>query len=909
MTAPSLAKATGFALEGGKKRVRDEILRSIVRTGEPHGDLRARDVFTYALVICSAYQQGLHRSQGRRNGTHFKETDIDQLDPLFQFAEKMQRRDGHFRWFWKDRQGEIDTNAVEFCMRGAALMCQPHHQGIIRSQAPESWRALERMVKRSMRACWRAVPERFSNIALMNAGNLILLGQALNWPHVAEEGYKRLQRIYIYTYEWGVHEYCSPTYSAIQLNCLGLICAYGAQDTEGAKAAWYQARQLLKLFLMHVALNWHQRTVRLGGTHSRKLSDYLQGDGRIDETLWAAGWAKITPESSEAIPMRVIYPALAGLRNQIDSAPEVVRECDAIFHCDGKLEYRRKKRLLIRQSWGPSVNEARAHSIYKGISLSTSSAGYDYPNYQDMPLTVDFIPGASSDVPRPAKSVPHNFRWGCYFVSDIDHDPYGRDARHFTPLHWAATQDRDDALALALYEPALHKHLESHFVLPSDVDRIWINDEDVTAKIRPSEPAEDAVQAGGTAGVVLCGFQRPIERGDTVFLENEKAAVGIKAIWTRSLAGREAPVAFCCDAAPEEGHENDAIRAVRLTVQHHLVNAPEELGAPRTDAGVVFWVRIYSGSDSDRWRAAFQTAQPERCELQPSADDGGAAAHIQALDVVAKSGAGELLRIETKAEGGRRFATRLLPTPTQAVRSVNDDTRDEGRALLAGEAAQEMADSTPDEDSWQAGAPSLIRSYKQQLQALPAVEGAFSIESARVWPPMLAEREGQPWGTTFAWLPPAEGRRYGSNVGSVSWRLGLDARHIKDRKPHYLWGRVLAPNSPGASYRVRLFHQTCNGEMWYPPISRGSHIESELEGARAAISYPYLFVWHSGAHREWTWVPMNLSKPGASPLPTPLFLYKDTAVLQLFARRTGIKIDQVCLTDRSDFVPGDMLDG
>ena len=860
------------AIQDGKTRVQSKIGPNVSRTGEPFGDLRSRDIFTYALVLCAEYCLKEERT-----------TRLKRLHTLFQLAEKMQGPRGNFRWCWKDTRVK-DHNAVDFCMRSAALMCLSPHREVIKEHAPEAWLILQRIVKRAVRACWRPVTEKYTNIALMNAANLIHLGEAFEWPHVAQEGYKRLERAYIYTYEWGIHEYCSPTYSAIQLNSLGLILAFSPPEpSEEQNQARKHAYRLLTLLFTHVAQNWLKNPGRLGGTHSRKLSDYLKGDGRIDETLGVILQEMINADS--AIPMRAIFPALA-------FQDKLQKKLKTIFDN----EQARPKPLLIQERWGPRTNAWRIHYRHEHISLSTSCTGYDNPRSQDMPLTVDFSPAETSDLQHQFGSIPHNHPLGCYFVSDVDHDPYGRDDRHYAPLLWAATQDLDDALALVLYEPRRRKRLESHFVLPLEEDHEFhiidagdnpiINhiNEDTIDEIT-TEITSDIRNAKGAGQP----FEKTLSKDAALILKKGETAVGVRTIWTQNLKGGEAPVRFHFDNVSEKTDRDgtpELIKAVRFTVLHHLINNTQEKRLPWTNAGVALRVSIWDGKEYKDWLRKFLDSSRDNLEL--SATDNNVKKHIRTLKVQAHSAIGNTLEIKTQTSRGKRFVTHLKPVPSQAISKVtenppdSDETLDQGRGLLIESSG-------------------LIKCYFDRLELRNPITapGAFGVESARTWQPMGKNRENKSRGTTFATTPTENGRIRGSDVGSLTWRVNVEPHDPEDPakyRKYYLWGRVLAPNPKRASFRIRCFHEAEKPGNILPPPDNLNESDPDL-------TYPYLAVWPTGVQKKWTWVPIDLSETGTSIKPTPLEFFHTTVTIQLFAHRAGIKIDQLYITDQDDFIP------
>ncbi len=500
----------------------------------------SRDLFIYALALCEA---GLHP---------------ERLEPLFDLAARMQDRDpasrgyGNFRWSWNHEKVE-DFNAVDFCMQGGALLWL-RHRDTLPAKAKATLREILRYAAEGLKR--HRVRESYTNIALMNAGDLILLGEALGDAPLANEGYARLDRVVLYTWNHGIHEYDSPTYYGVDLDDLVLIEAFCARE-RGRE----QARALLELFWTDIALNWFPGAQRLAGTHSRDY-DYLHGLGILDNHLWIAGWL----EGSRRGSFGIIWPALGRWQ-----PPMHLRE----------LNQQRLPRL-VRQSWSPGEFAVRTHWLASDVTLSTS--GEYYGGWMDMPLTAD-LAGKRDSV-------------RCYFIPDGRHDPYGK-ARiaagpHRKTLHlgpfFAGAQRRADALGLCVYRPAdvptNAPSLESHFVMPLAVDEIWLGDQ--RQQLRTNTP-----------------FTLPLQSGTALVLRQGTAAIGVRVPWSRGVNSQYATVALVWDT--------NAYGAMRLTVNHQFnadETSPANVNLHRP--GAAFWVRVGSGLQTEAafadWRKEFARA-------------------------------------------------------------------------------------------------------------------------------------------------------------------------------------------------------------------------------------------------------------------------------------------------------------
>lgn len=526
---------------------------------KPSASITSRELFAYALALSEARQHP------------------DRLDRLFALAEQMQDRDPKSRsygnFWWSMRDGKVmDDNAVDFSMRGGALLWLKHRDFI---PAPARQR-LERLLGFSVAGCLRhKVPPSYSNIAIMNAGDLILLGEALGQPEVADEGYARLDRIFRYTQASGVHEFDSPTYTGVDLDGLGMIEAFCRRE-----AGRTQARALLELLWTDLALNWFPPAQKLAGAESRTY-DYPYGLGELDRQFALNGWLAAPPAPS-APELDAIFSQQANWH-----PPQEIHDRSDQFP------------RLIRQSWGDEWWQSRTHFLLPDITLSSAAAGYG--GRMDMPLTVDF--------PGVRKSVRG------YFIADGRDDPYGQKkvpagahqkAFHLNPF-WTAAQRNGDALGLVIYRdkdiPAQATTLVSDFVMPLAADAFWIGDRRVEfSKDNPSRV--------------------PVKPGEVVIIRKGTAALGLRVPWSRGLDGSEAQTFLISDG--------NSFGAVRLAVEHVAAGAAPKFNG--VNAGAAFWLRIGSGLKTDdefsRWRQRFAgadaeiEAKPDGIKLKAAGVDG-----------------------------------------------------------------------------------------------------------------------------------------------------------------------------------------------------------------------------------------------------------------------------------------------
>jgi hypothetical protein len=391
---PTFSEVLELAFEAGESDVWAKMLaleyvpageraragKAQARDLKPDRKLRSRDLFTYGLVLCERISRKADSSPRRSRAAIYDE--LWKLEVIFDVARKMQFPSGNFKWHWSDDSVK-DRNAVDFCMRGAALICA-QHADLLKRRRPRAWKMLRRIVKQSVKALSRRVHEKHTNIALLNAFDLIVIGETFDWQKVAQSGYRRLDRLVIYTWEWGVHEFASPTYTAIQMVVSALIRKF-ARDGEARN----QAEAIFRLVLRLGARNWSPSTGAFSGTRSRRLWNYLHGDARLDEVLWVIGWPDINtlPETEKPV-LRIVYSALAFLGEGNERLREDINE---IFNEELTTVFAEMDadKYVAQESWGPTRNESRSFFSSHNSSLSVSSTSFDSPAGQDQPLVAE----------------------------------------------------------------------------------------------------------------------------------------------------------------------------------------------------------------------------------------------------------------------------------------------------------------------------------------------------------------------------------------------------------------------------------------------------------------------------------------------------------------------------------------
>ena len=479
---------------------------------------------------------------------------LDKIDVLLAVAEEMQEKDsaeatfGNFRWYWRDGY-VMDHNAVDFCMQEGALIARDWRKKLTDRQRQAFDRICERAI---VGAINHRVRSSYTNIALMNAANLVLLGEAFGRPDAFDEGVKRLDDFILTTALFGVCEYASPTYTAVDLDSLHRLHEFvrdpGVRD---------RAERLLRLFWSDVLASSFLPTGRLAGAHSRDY-DYLYGLGGVAHYLRAAGFAAPLPGKRELPPLRFELS-----RWRPGETIRALAETTPRF---------------VESMWGEETGQVR--TLWTGRHVSLGIAGANYWN-MDIPLAVDFA--ATNRLPR------------AYFIADGRRDPYGMKkipegrGPHEKTIHlrpfWAGVQREREALGLAVYRPQdippETPTLESHVVFPSEVDEVLVNDSPV------------AVGRGAAP------FVRELAAGDALFVRLGAGACGVRVVWSRDCHGKSARVALVCDGTAD-------LPVWRLTVAHHDTWGLK--AATDAPPGAAVFVRVSDEADDPVKFAAFRRA-------------------------------------------------------------------------------------------------------------------------------------------------------------------------------------------------------------------------------------------------------------------------------------------------------------
>ncbi len=417
--APLVALPTASAEDGPTAAARQAAVNAAVEKGESlwrqiaKGEMRptltCRWLVGYALTLCEAREHP------------------DRVKQLLALARRMQDQDpksknwGNLRWYWRDAD-VTDANAVEFVMHDALLIDIRH-----RDWLPEKARAeLAEFLRLGIEGCRRhRVPSDYTNIAILNAANLLVLGERLNRTDAAEEGYRRLDAICCLTAVLGVHEFCSPTYYGTDLNGLLMVRCYARQ-----RAAARAGRRLAAALL---------------DRHRRQLVPRREAARRLPQPQ-----LRLSPRAGSA-RLAFLGPRLAGRRSSgrrgAGGAVERPMEPAAAIGRDGPAAASPPgpPALGIPARRGPHADDLSGRCPVV-LRRRLREPGFDagggpVPAKGTVPFSLGQKSGQSPrDLPR------------CYFIADGRDDPYGKSkvatgaAQHLKSLHmqpfWAGRSGR-----------------------------------------------------------------------------------------------------------------------------------------------------------------------------------------------------------------------------------------------------------------------------------------------------------------------------------------------------------------------------------------------------------------------------------------------------------------------------------
>ena len=311
----------------------------------------------------------------------------------------------------------------------------------------------------------------YTNIFLMRAVNMLLMGEAIGDMGATAQGYRWLDEWTAYTAATGIHEFDSPTYTAVDLNSLYL--GYRLARRPGARE---QFKAALDLFWADCAANYFAGRGGLSGPHSRDY-DFVGGWGGGMGYYYAANGLP-DDGTSNMLDFERVYPVL-------NTQPGNYRP-DARLLALARLPER-----VIRSRWGEGTLD-RYNYVTPDFAIGGATGDY---GGQDKLITVEF----ASRKKLPAICV----------TPETDDAPYGHvktkdrtghsKANHL-PLGPTCVQDKGTLLALldvSLAKAGTTETVATNVLLPAFADTITLDGKPV----RADKPFEISARVGSVVGV------------------------------------------------------------------------------------------------------------------------------------------------------------------------------------------------------------------------------------------------------------------------------------------------------------------------------------------------------------------------------------------------------------------------
>jgi hypothetical protein len=402
----------------------------------------------------------------------------------------------------------------------------------------------------------------YTNIFIMQATDLVMLGEAVHDQRAADDGYAKFQAWLDYTAKAGIGEFDSPTYYGVDFDVLYL--GYRFCRKPGCQALYGRA---LDYFWREIEANLYRHTI-LSGPHSRDY-DFLRGNGMLYQYL---------AMEEPSIPMSA---------HAID--PNTFARAYMIIACDEK-GYRPSPEILalgdgdrvVRQRFSEDA-PPRYNYVTHDFAIGNASAnGGDQDKIVSVNLGEPTLPNITVFFDR------HDSPYGVQAYADAD--------GHMKPEHMALSPlgVQDQGTLLELFDPNPSKSTPSA-TLATDV-------------ILPVD-ATIVTQDGPIH--VTRGMDLPLKAGAVVGVRAENGAVVIRPLIVDDLNG-VAP-RFELKADPDGFSKG----ALRLAIYNYKGDVQQQHAEHLRMAFLI--VAAHAGSDDD---LAALTQRVASAPLTSSIEDG-----------------------------------------------------------------------------------------------------------------------------------------------------------------------------------------------------------------------------------------------------------------------------------------------
>ena len=370
---------------------------------------------------------------------------------------------------WQVGHSEIrDANSIEFCMQPIGPLLLAYGKQL----SPAFKRDLRPHLEAAFTAIRRhEVRVTYTNIFLMKATNLLLVGEAIGDAEAARDGQAALDRWVQHTREAGIGEFDSPNYYAVDLNSLVMGRLYAANAATRA-----QYRRILDFFWTDIAANYYAGRGTLSGPHSRGYQ-FLSGHESVELYLFHEGLRREPAGEQPAIGR--VYLLLNEIAGGYHPPAEILKLASV-------------PERVVRSRWRTEPGRDRYNYITPDFAIG--STNYHYGNHDKL---IDVELGRDPALPV------------AYIAPDTSDQPYGRlkspdRSGHGKPYHLAlnaaSVQEKGAMLVLLDLDPSTQPpapSLATNVVLPARGTSLWLDMDRVAA----AAPFERAAEIGSVIGV------------------------------------------------------------------------------------------------------------------------------------------------------------------------------------------------------------------------------------------------------------------------------------------------------------------------------------------------------------------------------------------------------------------------
>ena len=181
------------------------------------------------------------------------------------------RNYGNIFWGWNETGFDVgDGNNVQFCVQYGIMVKLLFNDRL----SKEAAKTLDEIFALATNGVLnQEVRISYANIYLMKVWNLIALGEVYHQPNMLENGRRLFNQWLSHTAQYGIREYDSPTYSAVNIESLLLMYTFSKDADIKTKAG-----DALNFLITDLSGHYNKRAGILAGAHSRDYNRVFSRD-------------------------------------------------------------------------------------------------------------------------------------------------------------------------------------------------------------------------------------------------------------------------------------------------------------------------------------------------------------------------------------------------------------------------------------------------------------------------------------------------------------------------------------------------------------------------------------------------------------------------------------------------------